>query len=95
MKQSKKIQDACRVLRARVRFENAGLRLPGNPFGSDQTAEIRKATRIYVESWIVPLLDAIEEGNLGDITDQIIATDRRHPIGFPPEGSKTRERDGN
>lgn len=51
---------ACQVLRRRARFENASIALPTTQFPGDDTQAIREATRLYVESWIVPLLDAIE-----------------------------------
>lgn len=57
------MQDACQVLRARVRYRRASMRLPGTPFPDDDTAVIREATRLYVESWIVPIIDAIEAGD--------------------------------
>lgn len=58
------IQKACQVLRRRVRFKEARLRLPGNhtlEYEAD-TEAIREATRLYVESWIIPIIDAIETG---------------------------------
>lgn len=48
---------------SRVRFESASIRLPGTPFGKDDTEAIREATRLYTETWIVPLLKAVRDGN--------------------------------
>ena len=63
MKQSKAIIRACQVLRWRVRFRNASLTLPKAEPGLTDTDRIRAAAHLYTESWIVPLLDAIETGN--------------------------------
>jgi len=62
-------QRACDVLRARVRFEPpCNLRLPGREtLRADDTALIREATRIYVETWVVPLIDAMQSGGADDI----------------------------
>lgn len=62
-KPTKAVQRACQVLRHKVRFKSAALRLPGQDIGADDTEKIRDATRIYVETWIVPIIDAIETGN--------------------------------
>jgi hypothetical protein len=51
---------ACQILRKRVRYAGASLRLPGTPFPDEDTDKIREATKLYVETWIVPLLDDIE-----------------------------------
>jgi hypothetical protein len=58
-------QKACQVLRRRVRFKTASLALPTTPFPGHDTPAIRAATRLYVETWIVPLLDCIESGDMG------------------------------
>jgi hypothetical protein len=58
------VKKACQVLRRRVRYDGASLRLPTTPFPGDNTKAIRAATRLYVETWIVPLLDAIESGDM-------------------------------
>jgi hypothetical protein len=55
---------ACQVIRKRVRFDGASIALPTTAFPGDDTKAIREATRIYVESWIVPLLDSIESGDM-------------------------------
>ena len=60
---SQTIQRACRLLRARVRFKNASFALGGVMSNDADTERIRKATRLYTETWVVPLLDAIESGD--------------------------------
>ncbi len=60
---------ACQVIRKRVRFDGASIRLPTTPFPGDDTKAIREATRLYVESWIVPLLDSIESGDVTRIRE--------------------------
>ena len=63
MQTSKTVQSACQVLRARVRFENASLSLSSGMGNDEDTQRIREATRIYTETWVVPLLNAIERGD--------------------------------
>jgi hypothetical protein len=58
------VKKACQVLRRRVRFKRASLRLPTTPFPGDDTPAIIEATKLYVETWIVPLLDSIESGDM-------------------------------
>ena len=59
---------ACDVLRSRVRYEAAHLRLPGREtMAANDTALIREATRLYVETWIVPLINAMQTGSAEDI----------------------------
>jgi len=69
-KPSLAIQDACQVLRYRVMFGDAVLRLPGSSVDKDDTQLIRDATRLYVETWIVPVLDAIERGDTWSLKNQ-------------------------
>jgi len=57
------VQRACQRLRQRVRFENASFDLPGMT-SEEATKAIREETRLYMESWVVPLLNAIERGEL-------------------------------
>jgi hypothetical protein len=58
------VQGACNLLIKRVRFETAGFNKPGEYFSPPEyTEEIREATRIYTESWVVPVLEAIRDGN--------------------------------
>lgn len=73
MKTSKVVKQACRVLRRNVRFKNANLRIDRENLNSDDTQKIREATRLYVESWIIPIIDMIEQGKtqeLADFTDR-------------------------
>lgn len=67
MKYEDCIKKACQVLRKRVRFDGAGLRLPTTEFPNDDTPAIKEATRIYTESWIIPLIDCIESGDMSPI----------------------------
>lgn len=71
MKPSKTLQHACRVLRKRVQFKGAAFALPSAlPFkmsNSEDTRAIQEATRIYVQAWILPVLEAIELGHTADI----------------------------
>ncbi len=67
MKTTKAIQKACQVLRHRVRYKSASLRLPGS--NNDDTLQIRAAVRLYVETWIVPILDAIEDGDMAKLRE--------------------------
>jgi len=46
---------------SRVRFEHAAIRLPGTPFPATDTDTVREATKLYVETWIVPLLEAVRD----------------------------------
>lgn len=76
MPPSKTLIAACKLLRKRVQFENAGFRLPtdeemktgvvsgGGLSNAADTAKIKEATRLYIESWVLPLIDAIEAGDL-------------------------------
>lgn len=70
---------ACQVLRKRVRYDGAGLRLAETPFPGDDTARIAQATHLYVESWIVPLIDAIESGDF-TVIKRYYDTERGHPM---------------
>ena len=68
----KTFQRACDVLRSRVRFETARLRLPHRQtLGADDTADIREATRLYIETWVIPLIDAMQTGKSQDIKDML------------------------
>jgi len=59
------IQRAMDKAISRARYEDAGLRLPGTPFPDTDTEVIREATRLYVETWLVPLLAAVRDGDVG------------------------------
>ena len=58
------MKHVCRVLRKRVRYLDAD-------FGNN-TQLIRRETAIYTESWIVPLLDALESGDLKRLTQMTL-----------------------
>ncbi len=65
MEQSKTVQKACELLIRRVRFENASIRLPGHSLESAvvDTQAVKDATKVYIETWVVPLLEAIRKGD--------------------------------
>ncbi len=65
MKQSKTVKAACDLLISRVRFETAQFPPPGDRWTNKEeyTVEVREATRLYTETWIVPLLNAIRDGD--------------------------------
>jgi len=46
----------------RVRLKNASIRLPTTQFPDDDTDAIREAMKLYVETWIVPMLEAVRDG---------------------------------
>jgi len=72
MKQSKIIAEACDLLIARVRFETAVLSFDrGVGFRKDNTQEIRDATRLYVETWVVPLLELIRDGKIAELRERL------------------------
>ncbi len=64
-KPSKTVQKACKYLKSKVRFETAGLILPGNDMNHSEkdTETIRQATKRYTETWVIPVIEAIEKGN--------------------------------
>lgn len=67
MKQSKTVQAACNLLIDRVQFKTAKFRDPGvvwSTMSQDQyTDQLREATRLYTDTWVVPLLRAIRDGD--------------------------------
>ena len=69
MKVPKTLARACQVLRARVRFDNTDLK------------HERERTKLYVETWVVPLLDCIERGDLKGLEQRIGSTFQRHRMG--------------
>lgn len=79
---SNTIQEACQLLRKRARFRDASIQLPGGP--TFPTAAERKAfresIRNYVESWITPLLDAIETGDTAALRHSLSCDPRRESI---------------
>lgn len=62
--QSKWVKRAMEVAIKRARFEGAFIRLPDTPFPDTDTAVIRESTRLYVETWLVPLLEAVRDGDV-------------------------------
>lgn len=62
-KPSKIIQKACRVLRSRINLRTATLRLPSSPAFTNDTPAIRESMRLYLATWVHPILDAIETGD--------------------------------
>ncbi len=67
MKPSKTLQRACRVLKNKVRFKRASFRLSddaGVMPNDEDTAIIKKATERYIESWVIPIIEAIEKGDI-------------------------------
>ena len=63
MKQSQTVAHACQVLRRRVRFKTAHLSLPDSGFMANDTPAIREATKIFIENWVIPIIDGIESGD--------------------------------
>ena len=57
------VQRAMNKAISRVRFEHAAIRLPGTSFPDTDTDTVREATQLYVETWIVPLLEAVRDNN--------------------------------
>lgn len=53
----KTVQRACQVLRHRVRFSNAYFA------GPIPATKVRDVTKLYVETWIVPIINMIETGD--------------------------------
>lgn len=73
MKVNKTLKHACRVLRHRVYYNNAELRLPGHEDNLNateaDTEAIQKAVQLYVDLWIEPIISAIEDGDMGHLSD--------------------------
>jgi hypothetical protein len=68
----KTFQRACDVLRSRVRFETAHLQLPSSQIRmQNDTPVIRESTRIFMETWVVPLIDAMQRGDVQGIKDYL------------------------
>lgn len=67
MKTGKTIQRACRVLKNKVRFKCASFRLSDEASvmsNEEDTELIKKATHLYIETWVIPIIDAIEKGDI-------------------------------
>ena len=52
MKQTKTLVYACRELKRKVRYETA-----------DFPDSLKERTKLYTETWIIPIIDAIEAGD--------------------------------
>lgn len=59
MNKAQVLAKACQVLRSRVRYKTARL----GTIDKDITPEIREQTKLFVESWVVPIIDMIERGD--------------------------------
>lgn len=59
------LKTAMDTLIKRVRFENASLTLPGHSMdkAKEDTEAIRESTLLYTETWVVPLLRAVRDGD--------------------------------
>ena len=65
---TKAVIQACRRIRAAIRFRTAAFHFGPHettPETKRSTEAIRRATRLYIESWVMPLIDAIEKGDTG------------------------------
>jgi len=64
-KPTKTVVHACEYLKRQVRYDNAYFNLPGGGLNNSEqdTAAIKAATARYVETWIVPVIDAIAAGD--------------------------------
>ena len=63
MKQTKIIQKTCLLLKKRVKFENAKFSLQEGLPTDEDTTKIKKTTEVYVKTWVIPIIDAIEKGD--------------------------------
>lgn len=61
MRTPKALTKACQLLRGRVRYKTAHFK---NGLHEDVSEQVRNVTRLYVETWVVPLIDAIEKGDI-------------------------------
>ena len=64
MKQTETMKRACQVLRSKINLRNASVRLASTEFPKDDTEEIREALKLYLDSWVHPIIDAIEAGDM-------------------------------
>jgi hypothetical protein len=51
------------LLIERVRYETASLSLDPEDSFSEDTQAIRDATELYTRTWIIPLLEAVRDGD--------------------------------
>lgn len=61
------VAKACQIIRKRVRFDGVSIVLPATSPPGNDALSLREVTRRYVETWIVPLLDSIESGDMSRI----------------------------
>lgn len=74
MKTNRTVQDACDRLKSLVLFENAGFRLHKDDPLSQTTGDtklIKEATNLYTRTWILPILDAIQAGDMNRLREII------------------------
>ena len=63
MATAKWVERAMNLAIKRVRLEQASIHLdPNKPF-DDDTEQVREALRLYTETWIIPLLRAVRDGD--------------------------------
>jgi hypothetical protein len=75
MKQSKYIKKACKLLKHYISFESASFTDPDRPYilaNDEFTDKIRAATKLYIDSWIIPIIDYIESGNVIGLYNNIL-----------------------
>lgn len=78
-KPAKIVQKGLQVLRRRVRYKGASLSLSDWLGNEDDTDKIRAAVRLYVQTWIEPIIDMIEEGDTRGLA---------HFVGFDNKGDE-------
>ena len=84
MKVPDPVKRACQVLRKRVRFDGARITIAGSKSSGDDTAIIRQATEAYIETWVVPIIDAIERGDVRSCRFMSEGFGEGHQIGKHP-----------
>jgi hypothetical protein len=81
--QSEIIKTACQVLRSKALFKTAMFGLidgENETFPNEKdTDKIRAATRIYMQSWVIPILDELEKGNF-EIVDYLCQGHKKTPM---------------
>jgi len=87
VKNSKTLIRACRILRAKVRFAQASF---GDIHECDEvTKKIKDQTRLYTESWVVPLIDMIERGDMARLNRRLSGMNEcEHAIDTDYDGNK-------
>ena len=64
MKQTTLVKRACRTLKKKVEFELAVFSLNDGFPNKDDTEQIKKATSLYMRTWVIPIIDAIHDGDM-------------------------------